>query len=298
MIDVDVKKKIRSSGGDQQLHARFQIGPGELVTLFGESGSGKTTILRMIAGLTHPDQGRIVVNDEIWFDHSQRIDRPVQQRSIGMVFQDATLFPNMTLRQNLEYAVIDGEGRGLIQEYLALMRLDSLADQKPSTLSGGQKQRVALIRALLRRPSVFLLDEPLSAMDLKLRIQLQDELLQLHEKVNIPTLFVTHDLSEVVRMSRRVLMLADGQIKHDAAPDRFFQEHLCSGKFRFPARIVDIKPDEPLSVITLQIGQHLSRIVASKEEWQGLQPGDTILVATKAFNPIIVKPLSIKSEET
>src|SRR3989338_523850 len=192
MIKIKAKKNLLTSQGPVDLQVDFEFPYGELVTLFGPSGSGKTTILRMISGLTTPQEGFIQIDDEVWFDSERGINWPVQKRKIGFVFQDYNLFPHMTVWENLRFALRDKKDEGLIAEFLEIAHLKELRNRKPGSLSGGEKQRVALIRALLNKPKIFLLDEPLSALDLGLRLKLQDEILEISRRFKIPTIFVTH----------------------------------------------------------------------------------------------------------
>lgn len=292
MIKVDLKKNLHTAEGSTDLHVNFKVKSDEFITLFGYSGTGKTSILRMIAGLTTPDEGYIEVNNKVWFDSHQNINWPVQKRQTGFVFQDYTLFPNMTVEENLKFALSDHCDVCMINELLALTHLTKLKHHKPAFLSGGQKQRVALIRAFLRKPRIFLLDEPLSALDLNLRFKLQDELIEMHKRFNIPTIFVSHDLGEVFRLSKRLLWIEGGRIKQDGPPDNLFGDHHISGKFRFPGAVLDIQKDNFLYVVTVQIGSHLTKVVATENEITDLKIGDQILVAAKAFNPIILKKTS------
>jgi molybdate transport system ATP-binding protein len=176
------------------------IEKGQFVTLFGESGAGKTSTLRMLSGLLKPDSGTITVGNSTWFDSSRGIDLKPQQRKVGYVFQDYALFPNMTVLQNLEYALQKNQDNGKIRELLEFAELDELQHRSPETLSGGQKQRVALARALVQRPEILILDEPLSALDLKMRIKLQEYLLKVHKTYNLTTILVSHDIGEIVKL--------------------------------------------------------------------------------------------------
>ena len=289
MIKVRAKKSLLTSHGPMRLAVDFQIADKELITLFGPSGAGKTTILRMIAGLTDPEEGFIQVEDEVWFDSDKGINRPVQERQISFVFQDYNLFPNMTILENLWYALKDKEEEGMIQELLEMARLTELKDRKPDTLSGGQKQRVALIRALLRKPKIFLLDEPLSSLDLELRLKLQDEILALYERLKIPTVFVTHDLSEIFKISSQIFILEQGKISRSGKPSAIFGEEALSGKFKFVGNILELKREDFLNIVTVQIGNHLTKVVATEDEAKDWHVGDRVLVAAKAFNPIIMR---------
>lgn len=289
MIKVRIKKKLIGSCGPIVLDVDFAMKDHELLTLFGPSGSGKSSVLRMIAGLMEPDEGLIEVDGEIWFDSEKRINKPVQKRAISLVFQDYNLFPNMTVRENLQYALHDKNDSRLINEFLETMHLTELENRKPDTLSGGQKQRVALIRALLRKPKIFLLDEPLSALDWSLRLKLQNEIAEMYQRFKIPTIFVTHDLSEVFKLSQRMMILEEGKIVRSGHPNQIFGEDSLSGKFKFVGTILEMKKEDFLTIVTVQIGNNLTNVVATDEEASAWNIGDRVVVAAKAFNPIIVK---------
>jgi len=289
MIKVRAKKHLVTSHGPIDLAVDFQIAGNEFVTVFGPSGAGKTTVLRMIAGLTAPDEGLIEVDGEVWFDSEKGINIPVQKRAISFVFQDYNLFPNMTVRQNLQYALSVGADEKLIDELLAMVHLSELQHRRPGLLSGGQKQRVALIRALLRKPKIFLLDEPLSALDLDMRLKLQDEIVNLYERFRVPTIFVTHDLSEIFKMSNCVFVLEGGIITRSGRPDEVFGQDNISGKFKFVGTILDITQDNFLYIVTIQIGQNITKVVATEDEAAELKVGTRVVVSAKAFNPIIMR---------
>lgn len=289
MIKVCAKKNLVTSQGPIQLAVDFEIHEPELITLFGPSGVGKTTILRMIAGLTEPDEGSIEVDGELWFDSAKKINKPVQDRKIGFVFQDYNLFPNMTVRENLKYALQDAKDEQLIDEYLDMMHLTELSARRPNTLSGGQRQRTALIRALLRKAKIFLLDEPLSALDLELRLKLQDEILALFNRFKIPTIFVTHDLSEIFKLGNRIFMMEAGRIVRSGRPGEIFGEEALSGKFKLVGQILQLERDDFLYIVTVQIGNNLTKVIATYDEACAWKVGDRVLVSAKAFNPIIIK---------
>ncbi len=295
MIRVRLKKKLHTADGPMELDVSFEVGDGEFVTLFGKSGAGKTTVLRMIAGLSRPDEGNIEVDGEAWFDSVKRIDWPPRRRQTGFVFQEPALFPNMTVEENLRFALRDRRDEEMIEELLNLTRLQEFKKRRPDYLSGGQKQRVALIRALLRRPKIFLLDEPLSALDPALRSKLQDEVLRIYRRFHVPAIWVSHDFSEVFKLSDRILLLEDGYIQKSGRPSEVFHEQTVSGKFKFPGTIVAMIREDFLYIVTVQVGNNLIKVVATEEEIKGLHSGDKILVAAKAFNPIILKSSVEKS---
>jgi putative spermidine/putrescine transport system ATP-binding protein len=200
----------------------LDIFPGEFLTLLGPSGSGKTTVLRMIAGFEKPDRGTIEMGGE---DVSQL---PPYERDVNTVFQDYALFPHMDVISNIEYGLrvkgINREERNVrAMEALNQVRLDGYENRKPAQLSGGQRQRVALARALVNRPSVLLLDEPLGALDLKLREQMQIELKELQREVGITFIFVTHDQEEALTMSDRIAVFNQGKIEQLGTPREVYE---------------------------------------------------------------------------
>lgn len=218
MMEININRKLHGADGVLNLRFETKILAGELVTIYGPSGSGKTSVLRMLAGLLLPDNGHIRMDGQIWFDKTQRINLKPQLRGIGMVFQEYSLFPNMTVRGNLEFALEKGQSKQIIDDLLELTELKGLYNKKPLLLSGGQKQRVALARALVRKPKLLLLDEPLSALDSEMQSRLQDYILQVHQQFRLTTILISHDMVEVVKMSKRVLILENGHIKKEGNP--------------------------------------------------------------------------------
>ena len=189
----------------------LEVAPGEFFSMLGPSGSGKTTCLRLVAGFELPDSGQVLL------DGVDVTDVPPYDRNVNTVFQDYALFPHMSVRENVEYGlrvrrVPPAERRSRAEEMLALVKLADLGERRPSQLSGGQRQRVALARALINRPGVLLLDEPLGALDLKLREAMQIELKTLQRELGITFVFVTHDQGEALSMSDRVAVFDAGRI--------------------------------------------------------------------------------------
>ncbi len=288
MIELSARKRLHGSDGDINLDVDMKVASGEFLALFGPSGAGKTTLLRCLAGLAAPDGGRIVVDGEVWFDSERRIDLPPQRRQVGFVFQDYALFPNMTVRQNLEFAAPKGENRGRIAELLEIAGLAELADRRPETLSGGQRQRVALARALARQPRLLLLDEPLSALDGATRLRLQDEILRLHRLFGITTLIVSHDLGEVFKLADRVAVLEKGRIAHSGKPADTFSDRKLSGKFQFSGEVLEIEPNDVVYAVTVLVGNQLVKVIATYEEIRELRIGSKVMLLAKAFNPMLV----------
>ena len=206
MIKVDIYKKLLGSDAEIELDVDFTIKQGEFIALSGESGSGKTTLLRILAGLAEA-KGEIEVFGKKWLD--KKLCLPPQKRGIGFVFQDYALFENMTVEENLLFVKKDEK---LATHLLNITNLTALKNRLPRMLSGGQKQRVALIRALMNKPKLLLLDEPLSALDKNIRDILQKEILSLHKEFGTTTILVSHDSDEIEKLCDRVLLLEKGKI--------------------------------------------------------------------------------------
>lgn len=289
MIKLNLYKKLSTAGGEMNLHFETEIKAGALTTIYGPSGAGKTSILRMLAGLFTPDNGSITVNNQQWYDSNQGVNLKPQLRKVGFVFQDYALFPNMTVRENLDFALEKNQEPKTIKELIELIELGDLEKRKPETLSGGQKQRVALARALVRKPELLMLDEPLSALDQAMRSKLQDYILQIHKEYNLTTLLVSHEMGEVFKMSNEVIVLEEGKITKQGAPSVLFSNNQVSGKFQFTGEILNIQKEDIIYIISVLIGNNLVKVVADEREAVQLAIGDKVLVASKAFNPIIQK---------
>lgn len=289
MIHFAIEKRLQGAQGTFVLQVSMEIAEGEFVALFGPSGVGKTTLLRCLAGLESPDYGLLRIGNDTWLDTDTGIVRPPQQRQVGFMFQDFALFPNMTVRGNLEFASRKKADRRHVDELLDMMELRELQHRKPQTLSGGQKQRVALARALVSRPRLLLLDEPLSALEAGFRSRLQDELLRLQRRFGFTTILVSHEIGEVYKLATRAVMLKEGRVIRQGAPAEVFASERISGKFRFTGEVLTIEPADVLLTVTVLIGNQVVRVVAMPEEAQTLKPGDRVALISKAFNPVIMK---------
>lgn len=282
MIVINIRKTLIGVNGVFQLEVNLNIEKGEVLSIFGKSGSGKTTILRSIAGLEIPDEGYIEFDGEVYFDSKRKINLPPQKRNIGYVFQNYALFPNMTVYENLLFSNND---RKKVENILQIVELNELRDRYPRQLSGGQQQRVALARALVRNPSILLLDEPFSALDQSIRKKLQEEVKTIQRKLGITTLLVSHDRTEVFRLADRVALLENGKIKKIGTPREVFIEKSISGKFSFIGEIIDIKDDGIVKIITVDINGDLVEVVSS----ENVDIGDKVIVGVKTFNPVLKK---------
>jgi len=289
MIKINIKKTLNTADGKIVLHVNKEIKEGDFLTLFGKSGSGKTTLLRILAGLENPDSGEIKVGDEVWFDSSKKINLPPQKRGVGFVFQDYALFPNMSVKKNLLFALKNQNESARVDEILEIMELENLSLMMSDQLSGGQKQRVAVARALVSSPKLLLLDEPLSALDHAMRVKLQDELLAVHKKFDVTSILVSHDVSEVFKLSSRVFKISLGDITDDGTPSEVFASSNLSGKFKVAGEVLSINKSDILYVIDVMANNEVLKITAVKKDIENLSVGDKILISSKAFNPIFTK---------
>jgi len=289
VVEIALKKGLHTTEGAVDLVLEGSLRKGEFAAFFGESGAGKTTLLRMIAGLERPDEGRIVVDSEVWFDSSAGIDLPAAKRRVGFVFQDYALFPNMTVEENLRFALQKGEDPAIVGELMAMVGLEGVAGREPLRLSGGQRQRVALARALVRRPKLLLLDEPLSALDHAMRIRLQDELAALHRRFGLTTILVSHDPSEIFRLCGRLFHLSGGKVVREGSPSQVFVRERIGSSFRVVGEVLAIEPCEMVYLLTVAVGTQIVQIVATESEREGLDVGSRIQIVSKAFHPMIFK---------
>lgn len=215
-LAVRLKKRVNGF----TLDAAWEIGD-ELAVLFGSSGAGKSMTLQMIAGLMMPDEGRVAIDGAALFDSARKINVPPHRRHVGYVFQDLALFPHMTVSGNIAYGANGApkqERRQRVAQMIETFRLAGLEDKLPAEISGGQKQRVAFARALIRRPPVLLLDEPFSALDRPLRLEMQELLRDIRREFRVPIVLVTHDAAEARSLADTIIVYSGGRIAQQGPP--------------------------------------------------------------------------------
>ena len=255
MLKIKINKKLHGSSGEMDLDIKLNIKQGDFISLTGFSGSGKTTLLRILAGLESAN-GTLSFNDEKWLDYNFNL--VPQKRRIGFVFQNYALFPNMSVEENLLFVKND---KKLASYLLSVTELTKLKNRVPNTLSGGQQQRVSLCRALMNRPKLLLMDEPLSALDPTMRLKLQNEILILHKEFNTTTIMVSHDLNEIYKLSNRIIRLEYGKIISDEKAIEVVLKTKKSSNLSFE--------DEILNLI--------------KEKMENFNIGDIVDINIKAF---------------
>jgi multiple sugar transport system ATP-binding protein len=221
-ISLNSVSKVYPNGVRAVDGLSLEIAEGEFCVLVGPSGCGKSTLLRMIAGLEEVTEGDVLIGG------IDVTDEPPQQRDIAMVFQNYALYPHMTVKENLAFGLKlrklpKAEWKRRVEEVAKTLGLDELLDRKPSALSGGQRQRVAMGRAIVREPKAFLMDEPLSNLDAKLRVSMRAELARLHERLGVTTVYVTHDQVEAMTLGQRVAVLRDGLLQQYDTPQNLFR---------------------------------------------------------------------------
>jgi molybdate transport system ATP-binding protein len=224
MLQVNVKKQLGDKRKNEFLLDISLTIENGITVLLGASGSGKTTTLRLIAGILTPDEGIIKLDSETYFDSTQKIDLPIQKRRVGFVFQDYALFPHLTAEQNIAYGIKAGTKQFKYEkalEMLALFRIEHIKGQLPHEISGGEQQRVALARALASDPAIVLLDEPLSAVDVETRVKLLDEIEFAQRRTNIPFIYITHNEAEARRLETQRITLEKGRIVEERVSTDF-----------------------------------------------------------------------------
>ncbi|QNL44496.1 ATP-binding cassette domain-containing protein [Oscillibacter hominis] len=310
MLSVDIQKRL----GDFQLQARFETGDSPLA-LLGASGCGKSVTLRCIAGILRPDQGKIVLNGRTLFDSARHIDLPPQRRKVGYLFQQYALFPNMTVRQNIAVAAEKGRRAERAAELLRRFHLEDVAEHRPRQISGGQQQRTALARILASEPEAILLDEPLSALDLYLRRQLEEELRCALDAFCAPSVWVTHDQGEACRSCRQVCIMESGTASGVRSMEDLFADPISVSAARLsgcenlvgavprgtevqiPLWGISLRCAAPAAQETTALGLRMQHLRLSREGMENAFACRVVQSAPEAFSDLLtLRPLSAAPE--
>lgn len=289
MIEFSLKKELFGVNENMELNVKISFKSGSFISLSGESGSGKTTILRCLAGLEKAN-GFIKVDDEIWQD--EKIFLSPQKRRIGFVFQDYALFENLSVKDNFLFVEKDIDHCNKLLDMLGLM---SLKDRYPANLSGGQKQRVALGRAMMRKPKLLLLDEPLSALDPHLRARLQDEISKIQDLFKTTTILVSHDPNEIYKLANYMFVLKNGKIIKKGTPKEILLKTSGSQKFAFSGTLLNLEKIDTIFIATVSVGQQITEVALASD--LGLKIGDEVTISSKAFNLNISKILEKENKD-
>lgn len=271
-LQVKIKKKL----GNFLLDVCFEI-DNKTLAILGASGSGKSMTLKCIAGIETPDEGKIVLDNKVLFDSDKKINLPPQERSVGYLFQNYALFPNMTVEENIGVAIRmpKREKEEIVKEKIKTFYLQGLEKKKPCQLSGGQQQRVALARMIASNPKIIMLDEPFSALDSHLRWQLEQEMLEIIEKYQRPTLFVSHNRDEVYRISDLIGVMNNGKLEKLSSKKELFQcPELLTGAIltgcKNFSRIIKIN-DYRVKAIDWQVELETKSKVTNESEYIGIR---------------------------
>ncbi len=278
-MHLNLTKKLNFASGKGLLDIDVQIEEGAFVAISGPSGSGKTTLLRLIAGL-EKGKGFIKIKNSIWLDTANGLYLPPQQRKVGYVFQNYALFPNMTVQQNLRFALEKNQVPAIVTELVDTMELGELVNRYPQQLSGGQQQRVALARALVRKPPILLLDEPLSALDEGLRNHLQDYILKTHQKYQLTTLLASHDTREISKMADKVLVLEAGKIIGWGSPQEVLKNTIATNSLQLEGEVMELLADD---FVKVKIGANV--LILKRNH--SLKTGDKVQIITTTLNTSI-----------
>lgn len=262
----------------------LSVEKGEFLAIFGHSGAGKSTLLNILAGFIEHE-------GEVYLDGVLLNKLPTEKRGIGYLHQEIYLFPNMTVFENIAFGLkskrIDFNLKDKVHEISKLVKVEHLLQRYPKYLSGGEKQRVGLARTLVTSPKVLLLDEPLSSLDINVRSILQYEIRQIHEKLGLTTIIVSHDIDEVLKLADRIALLEAGRILRVGNPKEvLFRENMIS-KFQFNGYVVDIVKTDIVYLVFVNIGNSIVQVVASENDIKRYNIGDKVFVGTRSNNPII-----------
>ena len=295
------------------------VEPGEFLTILGPSGCGKTTTLRMIAGLEEPNQGNIKLNDKVVFSRNEGVVIPPEARNLGLIFQSYALWPHMTVEKNItlalkEQKISKDEIASRLTNALDMVQLTGYAERYPSELSGGQQQRVAVARLIALRPTILLMDEPLSNLDAKLRTEMRASLKRLHRDLDATTVYVTHDQIEALTLSDRVIIMNEGQIMQEGSPYdiyhhptnifvaefigdpgiNLFEGDIENGKLNCGGISIPLPSNISSNNGRLTVGVRPEKIEVSESKKSGWQEVTTGIIQPTGANTI----MEVKSEDT
>jgi len=284
MLSANLHKELDTADGKIQLSVELTFKNGEITSIYGDSGVGKTMILRMLAGLDSPDSGLVKFDENIWFSGETNTVMPLQHRNLGFVFQDYGLFPNMSIEENLLFAA-DERDIPLVDSYLNVFDLAALKNKKPIELSGGQKQRTAIARALIYRPKILLLDEPFTAQDKKMSSILGQQIKEYTKEQNSVTVLVTHDIGATLQLSTYIYEVKNGGIFKEGAFEEVFLGNSQNGSGGLHGVIADVKKTDSDRWVLVLVNEQILEIPVKDEE---LGIGDEVYLQFDKNSAIIL----------
>ena len=275
-IDIAIAHTIHAATGKVAMDINVSIEKGSIFALTGPSGAGKTTFLKLIAGLSKPDSGEIKFGDDVWLDSRNRLNMPVQDRKVGFVFQNYALFPNLSVRQNLIYALPKGDSEKIADDLLERSGMTAFGNRKPYQLSGGQQQRVAILRAIASRPKLLLLDEPMSALDSGFRQKVQDMLLDFHREYGFTMLIVTHQIADIFQLAHKVAIMEEGKIAKLGTPSQVFLSTDSEANNMLYAEVLAIEQLSEYLSVSLLLQHKIVAVTFDLSRINDLNVGDKI----------------------
>jgi len=287
MLKFNLNKTVTNS--TFELDVSFELEKGDFLSIYGASGAGKTTVLRLIAGLDNMQSGFISKQDSIWFDSLKKINLKPQLRKVGFVFQNNSLFPNMTVIENLEYALQKNQSNAIIHDLLKQIEIEDLVNRRINTLSGGQQQKVALARALVQKPELLLLDEPLSAIDNASRLSLQNLLLKIHHQYNLITILVSHNVPEIFKLSTKLLILKAGRIEKFGTPKEIFTTDTSSNEITLIGTVLDLTLLNGECSLLIQSNNGIVRQIVSETDFNNYSIGELVEVSISDYQSAVKK---------
>ena len=276
MLELKINKELQLPESQSNLDVEMEFHPGKVTGIIGDSGAGKTTILRLLAGLSDPDTGTIINDGITWFDSANKTNLKPQKRQLGFVFQDHQLFPNMSVFENLKFANSNRENLVVTMDnYLAKFGLSEFKNNRPNSLSVGQKKRVAIIGAMMANPKLLLLDEPLAALDEKLGRIIQDEILNYTQKNRCITVLVTHELSEIFYMTDYLYSIQRGKIISQGSPSKVFNSDASKASVSLVGVVIENGENDKKGWLKIIVNNQLLEVVNTTEKFE---IGDKIFV--------------------
>lgn len=283
MLLFDIKKRLGGKEPIFHLKVEAELPAGSFTGIYGSSGAGKTTLLRILSGLERVDKGQIMFDGVTWADAERKIFLSPQKRSVGYLFQEYHLFPNMTVRENLAFAADEQTPDNKLEELLEITALVQQQGQYPASLSGGEQQRTALARALMRQPSLLLLDEPLTALDPAIRENLQEYIMEIHQRYELTTVMVSHQPEELALLCDQVMEMKTGKVVQKGTPDILFSGANTIDLVNTRARILSLAQTPNGMIAELLAGTHKLRLALDPVSHNRLNAGDFIVLKPGSF---------------